>query len=293
MRWSTKKRLEFIESRLFWDGKISRKDLTDYFDVSIPQATKDLKQYAELAPENIKYDASAKQYVTGDDFRRTLAALDSETYLSHLTISYLEKTGDFFCGRLPESYMLPSMARSSVNNSILQVIHNCIQEGLSVLIEYQSMNGPDPTMRMISPHALGFDGARWHVRALCHNRKQYRDFNLNRIISTGERRKISIDHSNDYLWHTNISYKISPHSALSPSQRKVIENEYSMTNSEIIIEIKAAFHFYLIERLGLRIEKEKGSGKQQHIVLKNRKEIETKISLLNELESSRIKELPL
>ena len=69
MRWSTRKRLEFIESRLFWDGKISRKDLTDYFDVSVPQATKDLKMYSELAPENIHYDNRAKHYQAGTNFK--------------------------------------------------------------------------------------------------------------------------------------------------------------------------------------------------------------------------------
>lgn len=35
---------------------------------------------------------------------------------------------------------------------------------------YQSMNRdrPDPAWRRISPHAFGFDGLRWHVRAWCH-----------------------------------------------------------------------------------------------------------------------------
>ena len=62
MRLSIRKRMEFIEARLFWEGAISRKDLTDCFRISNPQASKDLKQYSELAPENIYYDHHNPHY---------------------------------------------------------------------------------------------------------------------------------------------------------------------------------------------------------------------------------------
>lgn len=292
MRWSTKKRLEFIESRLFWDGKVSRKDLRDYFDVSTPQATKDLKQYAELAPGNIKYDTSAKHYVIGDDFQHALVTTDTETYFSQLAISNLENSGDFFCGTMPVSYQLPFLVRS-VNPNILKELLKCMHDGYSVEIGYQSMNTPDPTRRMVSPHALGFDGIRWHIRALCHKDKMYKDFVLSRIISTGEKRKFSHGHSNDYLWHNNIVFKIAPHNDLSPGQKKSIECEYNMVNGEVSIEIKAAFTFYLRERLGLHLEKEEIQGKKQQIILKNREEIDMKIKVLREIESTRIKALSL
>jgi hypothetical protein len=292
MRWSTKKRLEFIESRLFWDGKISRKDLTDYFDISIPQATKDLKQYAELATGNIKYNTSSKHYVVGDDFRNVLTTIDSETYFSQLAISNLEKSGEFFCGTMPISYQLPFLTRS-IAPSVLKELHKCMNGGFSVEIEYQSMNTPDPTRRMVSPHALGFDGIRWHIRALCHKSKIYKDFVLSRITATGETREFPHGHSNDYLWHNNIVFKIAPHNDLSPGQKQSVEREYNMINGEVSIEVKAAFYFYLIERLGLHAENEKIEGKRQQIILKNREEIVMKINLLQEIESTRIKELSL
>jgi hypothetical protein len=292
MRWSIKKRLEFIESRLFWDGKISRKDLTDYFDISIPQATKDLKQYAELAPDNIKYDTSAKHYVIGDNFQYVLATTDSDTYFSQLVISNLEKSGEFFCGKMPISYQLPFLTRS-VAPSVLKELHKCMHGGYSIEIDYQSMNTPDPTRRMVSPHAFGFDGIRWHVRALCHKDKMYKDFVLSRITATGETKKFSHGHSNDYLWHNNIVFKIAPHNDLSPGQRQSIEREYNMVDGEVSIEIKAAFTFYLKERLGLHVEKEKIPGKKQQIILKNREEIDMRIKLLMEIESTRIGELSL
>jgi len=290
MRWSTRKRLEFIESRLFWDGKISRKDLTDFFDVSVPQATKDLKMYSELAPENIHYDNRAKHYEAGTNFKPEFSSLDSETYFSHLAVSNAEKNDVFFCGTIPESYQMPLLARP-VSPSILKNILECMHDGYSIEIEYQSMNSPDPTKRWISPHAISTDGLRWHVRALCHNDKKYKDFVFGRIISTGDKKKFPFSHENDFLWHNNITFRIAPHHDLSVNQRKIIECDYNMTDGEVSIQIKASSHFYLKHRLGLNKNNEDHPGKEQHIVLLNRDEVETKISLLEEIEKSKILEL--
>ena len=42
MRWNIEQQLEFIEFRLFWDGQFNRSDLTEKFDISVPQASMDL-----------------------------------------------------------------------------------------------------------------------------------------------------------------------------------------------------------------------------------------------------------
>ncbi len=56
-RWGVERRLEFIEFRLFWEGGINRSDITAYFGVSVPQASKDLSEYQRIAPSNIRYDS--------------------------------------------------------------------------------------------------------------------------------------------------------------------------------------------------------------------------------------------
>ena len=42
--WGVEKRFEFIEFRLFWEGKINRKDLIDQFAISVPQSSIDLNR---------------------------------------------------------------------------------------------------------------------------------------------------------------------------------------------------------------------------------------------------------
>ena len=67
-RWNIEKRLEFIDFRLYWEGRINRSDLTDFFGVSVPQASTDLAQYQEMAPNNTVYDKTLKTYVAASSF---------------------------------------------------------------------------------------------------------------------------------------------------------------------------------------------------------------------------------
>ena len=40
LRWGVEQRLEFIEFQLFWEGGLNRVDITRYFGVSVPQASR-------------------------------------------------------------------------------------------------------------------------------------------------------------------------------------------------------------------------------------------------------------
>src|SRR5260370_39029196 len=85
LRWGVEQRLQFIEFRLFWEGGLNRSDITDYFGVSVPQASKDLSQYQALAPENIVYDRSEKRYFAAERFKPLFMHPDADRYLPQLT----------------------------------------------------------------------------------------------------------------------------------------------------------------------------------------------------------------
>ena len=85
--------------------------------------------------------------------------------------------------------LLPSCSRRSLN-------------GPKLRIGYQSIARDEPQERFISPHAFGYDGVRWHVRAFCHLRDGFRDFVLGRILSPGAPAASEVDSSQDHEWHT-------------------------------------------------------------------------------------------
>ena len=66
--WGPERRLEFIDFRLQWDGRLNRSDLMEHFGISVPQASADIAAYAELAPDNLVYDRSARVYVASSGF---------------------------------------------------------------------------------------------------------------------------------------------------------------------------------------------------------------------------------
>ena len=286
MRLSIKKRIEFIEVRLFWEGAISRKDLTDCFGISNPQASKDIKKYSEIAPDNIYYDNSAKQYFASKDFKPKIIIPTCENYFSELMNSN-DNQDSFVCGEIPQYDVIPIPSRTT-DPLVLRAILMSIQMTSSLQIQYQSMSRTSPIWRYISPHALANDGFRWHIRAYCHKRQEYRDFNLSRIISCGEEKAFPIDHSNDLLWYNFVIFKLAPHPKLNKNQKKCIEREYGMINGECEFKVRAAFIFYVKQQLGLNNMPGSKDSKQQQIILANSVEVNQTQEILKNLQANKL-----
>src|ERR1700722_7506247 len=83
--WGQDRRLEFIEFRLLWDGKINRGEVAEYFNISIQQASLDFAKYMVFAEDNMEYDRREKVYRVTADFNPLFIAPDTQTYLSELS----------------------------------------------------------------------------------------------------------------------------------------------------------------------------------------------------------------
>ena len=70
MGYATEQRLRLLEFLAIHYDSVARKQLTDYFNISAPQATRDFKLYKELAPDNLIFDNSAKKYKKSHNFTR-------------------------------------------------------------------------------------------------------------------------------------------------------------------------------------------------------------------------------
>ena len=71
-RWGQDRRLQLIEYRLRWAGRLNRSDLTAFFGISVPQASLDLAEYGRRAPGNLAYDKKTRSYILGDIFEPDL-----------------------------------------------------------------------------------------------------------------------------------------------------------------------------------------------------------------------------
>lgn len=73
IKYAVEQRLRFVDFLLAHYGAVRRGALVDYFGISMPQASHDIGQYVEIAPNNIAYDMKAKTYVRTANFKRVWA----------------------------------------------------------------------------------------------------------------------------------------------------------------------------------------------------------------------------
>ena len=277
-RWSQERRLEFIDFRLRWEGRLNRSDLTSFFGISVPQASLDIAKYLELAPQNAVYDRSERLYTPTLSFVALFPSNDAARYLDELLgrATGIVQAELSFLGWAPAAAVAPSPSRA-VAADTLRVLLDAIRRESAVTVRYQSMSSAAPVERDIRPHALAHDGLRWHVRAYCNSRKQFLDFVIARILDSapssrpGETKgKGSAD---DFAWHRTVKLVLAPNPELSPAHQRVIELDYEMTDGQAVVECRHALVFYALKRLGL-LDEFPVTADTQHLVLKNRAEIE-------------------
>lgn len=71
--YAVEQRLRFIDFLLAQYGTLNRSALTDYFGISVPQASYDIRTYQNMAPFNVTYSARDKCYVVTVRFQRLYA----------------------------------------------------------------------------------------------------------------------------------------------------------------------------------------------------------------------------
>jgi predicted DNA-binding transcriptional regulator YafY len=141
-------------------------------------------------------------------------------------------------------------------------------------ISYQSIAREEEQVRSISPHAFGYDGIRWHVRAYCHLRGGFRDFVFGRILSAGALTASAIDSQDDHEWHTLVDLVLAPDESLTPKQRHGVEIDYGMTSGRVSISCRQAMLFYVLRTLNFEVDGTPRKGERQ-LVIANLAEIKT------------------
>lgn len=274
LRWGVERRLEFIEFRLFWEGHVNRGDLMDAFSVSVNQASTDLNRYIGMAPDNMTYDKSARTYIRGSKFAPLFLKPDASRYLSQLrsVADGILDRADAWIGQFPPYDAAPTPVRG-VNAKTLRSVIAAIRRAEAIEVRYQSLSRPEPRWRWIAPHAIGFDGFRWHARAFCLTDQSFKDFLLSRIIETRGTKPTEVGADGDADWNEQVTLEIGPHPDLSDTQQKVIALDYGMKGGKAKIPVRKALLYYALKRLGLDTDPAARRPQDQQIVLLNREAV--------------------
>jgi hypothetical protein len=285
LRWSVERRLAFIEERLFWIGSVNRTDLVRRFAVSMSQASMDIARYLAHEAPGIHYDKSGKRYVADAKFRLVLAKPDAGRFLGELRLVDLgilsaDQTS-LGAGAVPEFDATPVPQRS-VDPFVLRAILRAIRERQALDIHYQSLSRPEPVRRTIEPHALAYDGFRWHARAFDRETGEFRDFVLGRVSKPKAGSEAASKPADDADWNCFVELVIAPHPKLTPAQARAIAIDYGIRGDSTSIRVRRALLFYALKRLGLDVSPEARSPTEQHIVLVNRDQIQPHLTRRSE-----------
>ena len=274
LRWGVEQRLEFVEFRLFWEGHVNRSDVMEQFGLSVNQASADLNRYIGLAPDNMIYDKSARTYVRGPGFKPVFGKLDTGRYLAQLrsVADGILDRRDSWIAELPTYDSAPTPARG-VDPETLHRVVGAIRRVEAIEVKYQSLSRPDPAWRWIAPHAIAFDGFRWHARAFCLTDERFKDFLFSRILEIRGTQDSGASADDDCDWHDEVTLEIGPHPGLSETQAKVIALDYGMRAGKAKIKVRRALLYYALRRLGLDTDPGARKPQDQQIVLLNREVI--------------------
>lgn len=274
LRWGVRRRLEFIDFRLFWDGRFNRSDLANTFGISTQQASADIAQYEKFAPQNLSYDRAEKAYTRSDAFSPVFIGETIERYLLQLVAieNHWMRPEDTWFDTIPPVEVLTLGQRSTDPTVLLRVL-DAIRKKLEIDIDYASLTGSIQPARTITPHALSHSAGRWYVRAWSRDHNDFRDYNLNRILSVSARRRASIDAALDFEWVHIINLVIVPNPELPAELQARVAAEHDMTNGRLVRPCRISLSFYLMSEYNLDVAPGILIAQKQQIILQNKDEV--------------------
>ena len=275
LRWGVVRRLEFIDFRLFWDGRFNRKDMVDTFGISPQQASVDIRKYEKMAPDNLTYDRADKVYRRGRKYRPALIGSTIDRYLLQLVAveNQWMLQEDTWFGTIP-TVEIATLACRRTDSTVLLRVLQAIRNGLEIDIKYASLTGSTQRSRAIAPHALAHNSGHWYARSWSRDHNDFRDYKLNRISEVADFRPSSVDPALDLEWVHKINLVIVPNPNLPSEKRAAIANDFGMVDGCLIHPCRLSLSFYLISQYNLEIRPGVLRPEKQQIVLQNQEEVD-------------------
>lgn len=243
--YAQKQRLAYIDFKLMFTSSVTRNKIIQRFECGTAAASRDLALYKQLAPKNLTYNTTEKQYIIESSFkplfnhdaRKTLVKLANEISDGFDAISDTK-----FPVEAPSALNVPDLM-------IVARISQAIFQNKAIYIIYTSLSSGSNS-RDIVPHSIIDNGLRWHVRAYDRKSEEFRDFVLTRITKATVKSGISKKHENkeqDTDWNTFISLELVPHPK-NIQHPTAIELDYGMVDGSMTVKARAALTGYLLRR---------------------------------------------
>ena len=278
VKWATRQRLQYIEIMAFYAGLVTRSDVAKAFGISDAAATKDLKLYGDLIPNNLLYNHSVFGFVPNPSFSPGFANLAPSAVLPIIAANLAVSSGPYgdhsvyglSMALLPLPIRLPSQ-------QVLAQITRAIRRRKKLRVSYHSLSNRErQERRILEPHALVDTGIRWHIRAYSEETYDFRDYVLSRITQAeclDEGAASNVQYDDD--WVEMVKLQLGPHTGLDQQKRESLLLDYGASSGVIEINVRRALIGYLLQRLNVDTTQDHSLNPNAfQLMLMNRDEIE-------------------
>lgn len=264
--WAARERLRRVEFLLWWRGWVGRSDLVDVFGISPAQASGDLQRYAGLNPGAMIYQTSRKRY-EADQSMKCMLHEPSFDEAVRVLLGGGPPIGNFGGGSGDENPRLSvvNLPTRGVIALPARMVLMALVERRTVEVLYSSVNSGKEEWRTLAPHGLAWDGQRWHVRAWCHTRRDWRDFVLGRMKMAkwpGDPAG-ALPEDKDWTTVETLVLKVNP--SLNEQQRAALRLDYSLSGETLEIRVRKAMKPYLLA--AMFIDQESHLALPRHFVM--------------------------
>lgn len=153
-----------------------------------------------------------------------------------------------------------------------------IRKGTGLELVYRSMNHPAGTERIVFPHALVRAPRRWHMRAWCSERQDFRDFTFGRVA-----RAVLVEspalhrRPEDKDWNEIVTLTVIAHPDLTVEQQAMIAAEYFPGASARQLKVRHCLVGYIIQDLRLATNAGKHKPPEYQLLVSNADKLRTAI----------------
>ena len=275
LRWGVRRRLEFIDFRLFWDGRFNRSDMAQTFGISAQQASADIAQYERIAPKNLAYDRAEKAYRRTEDFAPAFIGETIERYLLQLVAieNRWMRQEDTWFDVIPPVEVI-TLGRRPTDPTVLLHVLDAVRSRLEIDVDSTlpspgHCSNPEPSLRIRSP-TVQDDGTCDPGRA---STTTFAITTSIRIITVGGYRASTVDPALDFEWIHKINLVIVPNPGLSLERQAAVAAEHAMEDGRRVRPCRLSLSFYLMSEYNLDVEPGVLKPEKQQIILQNCDEV--------------------
>jgi hypothetical protein len=274
---SAQQRQSILELLLLWEGFLNRSRIAGLLGLGDIRASQLIQEFRDAHPLWMEWNTKSRSYhVTSAAYAHATSGGKARDRAESLA-KYLSLVGlPYVAGEAvvdgPVCAAFPDL--TTPEPSIFAALSHAIRNHAAVQITYRSMKEPAPHPRTITPHHLVRAGRRWHVRAYCSTRDDFRDYSLGRVVDvmpTGLRGERSEE--DDAAWNAHVPVCLIAHPDLSREQEEVIRFEYFANTSARIVTCRGALVGYFIQDIRAAVDVTKQRPPDYQLAVSNVTEV--------------------